>query len=163
MAGDVYSVDASSLLKLKHDYPRKNFAPVWEKFEELVVAGRLFSSAEVLREIENDDVLGPWAKQHREMFRRLDQDQMDLAKEVVGRFPKLAKPGKLGPAADPFVVALALLENRKQPSSLFDAQPSCLVVTDELRGTQKIPAVCQAYKIGCVALVELLDREGFGY
>ncbi len=155
-----YCIDASSLIKLKQDFPPSVFPAVWEKVEELVGSGRLIAPDEVAKEIENDDALDPWAKRHKKMFRRLDQQQINLVKEIEERFPKLAKPGKFGPAADAFVVALARLENRP-PADLFGSTPECVVVTEERGGPERIPGACSHYRIACVSLVELFQREGW--
>ena len=154
-----YCIDASSLIKLKQDFPQGVFPAVWEKVEELAGSGRLIAPDEVAWEVESDDVLGSWTKRHKKMFRRLDQQQIDLAKEVERRFPKLAKPGKFGPAADPFVIALARLENQPSPD-LFE-RPKCVVVTEEGRGPEQIPGACRHYRIDCVSLVGLFQREGW--
>lgn len=162
MTADIYCIDASSLIKLKQDFPRQVFPTLWERVEEMARAGRLIAPDEVLQEIKNDDVLGPWAKQKLEMFRKLDQEQLDAASDVTCRFPSLAKPGRFGPAADPFVVALAQLENQKLSDSLFAAGSRCVVVSEE-RGPGKIPGVCSHYKLSCVTLVDLFQREGWRF
>lgn len=161
MPGDTYCIDASSLIKLKQDFPRTVFPTVWERIEGLVSDGRLFAPIEVFNEIEKDDILGSWAKQRKTMFRPLDQAQADLAKEIVNDFPGLAKPGRFGPAADPFVVALTFLENEKQVKGLFDSPTRCIAVTDEGGGPQQIPAACRARKLTCVSLVGLFQNEGW--
>ena len=117
---------------------------------------------EVRREIERDDLLGPWAKKNKDMFRKLDQAQLDTAKDVTTHFPSLAKPGKFGPAADPFVVALAHLEDQRTRSSLLQQGSRCVVVTEE-RGADRIPGACNGYNLACVALVDLFDREGWKF
>jgi len=96
------------------------------------------------------------------MFRKLDQAQLEAAKDVTSRFPSLAKPGRFGPAADPFVVALAQLESQKLSGLLFAAQSRCVVVSEE-RGPGKIPAACSHYNLTCVPLVDLFQREGWRF
>ena len=162
MADDTYCIDASSLINLKQYYRRKVFSGVWDKIEEMVRADRLIAPDEVRREIEKDDVLGPWAKKNKKMFRKLDQEQTDTAKDVITLFPNLAKPGKFGPAADPFVVTLARLEVRRASSSLLQQESRCVVVTDE-RHTHRIPVACKHYNLSCVSLVDLFDREGWKF
>jgi Domain of unknown function (DUF4411) len=73
MAGEIYCIDASSLIKLKQDFPRAVFPSVWKRVEQLVVDTRLIAPDEVARELEPDDELRPWAKQHKKMFRRINQ------------------------------------------------------------------------------------------
>lgn len=160
MAGEIYCIDASSLIKLKQDFPRAVFPAVWKRVEQLVAEGRLIAPEEVAKEIEPDDELRPWAKQHKRMFRRLDQQQLDLTQEIAAAFPALAKPGRFGPAADAFVVALARQESQSA-DSLFDSKPECVVVTEEGRTPHKIPGACARYRIECLALVDLFQREGW--
>jgi len=160
MADDLYCLDASSIIRLKQDFPRKVFPSVWEKVEDLIRAGRLIAPDEVFREIEKDDVLGPWAKQHKKMFIKPDQEQINAAKHVAARFPGLAKPGRFGPAADPFVVGLARLQTQKQSGSLYEQQAKCIVVTEE-RGPESILGACKHYELTSVSLVELFEREGW--
>ena len=119
MADDTYCIDASSLINLRQYYRRNVFSGVWDKIEELAKEGRLIAPDEVHREIEKDDVLGPWSKKNKTMFRKIDQEQVNAAKEVATQFPNLAKPGRSGSAADPFVVALAHLEERRGTRSLL--------------------------------------------
>jgi hypothetical protein len=157
MADNLYCIDASSLIRLKQDFPRKVFPTVWERVEELIRARRLIAPDEVFREVENDDVVGPWAKQNRKTFRKPSQEQIDAAKGVVSSFPNLAKPGRLGPAADPFVVGLARLEAETLSRSLLESRVKCIVVTED-RGLRH---ACAALGLACVSLVEVFEREGW--
>lgn len=159
MASDIYCIDASSLIEIKQRFPRKVFPGVWEKLEDLVRASRLIAPDEVFREVEKDDVLGPWAKHRRKMFAKPDQKQVDAAKEVTDRFPDLAKPGKLGPAADPFVVGLAHLRNQEASRSLLDTQLKCVVITEERPAG--IPNACKHYQLTCVSHIGMFEREGW--
>jgi len=158
MAGEIYCIDASSLIKLKQDFPRAVFPSVWKRVEQLVVDTRLIAPDEVARELEPDDELRPWAKQHKKMFRRINQQQLHSAQEVMAEFPALAKPGKFGPAADPFVVALARIES--QPADSLFKKAACVVVTEE-RGPQSIQGACRHFQIACATLIELFQREGW--
>ncbi len=161
MAADIYCIDASSLIELKQAYPRKVFPGVWEKMEDLVRTARLIAQDEVSREIEKDDILGPWAKQNRKMFRKANQEQINAAKDVTSHFRHLAKAGKFGPGADPFVVGLAHLENQKLSSSLLGSQSRCVVVTEER--PSGIPAACAHYSLTCVAILGLFHKEGWTF
>jgi len=162
MPDDVYCADASSLIKLKQDFRRSVFPSLWERVEKLTHGHRLIAANEVLEEIKNDDVLGPWARKNKTMFRKLDQNQAGLATEVAARFPELAKPGRFGPAADTFVVALARAENQVSAGSLLPVGPQCVVITEE-RGPRKIPGACQHYSVKCFTLIDLFEREGWQF
>ena len=162
MTADIYCSDASSLIDLNRHYKRSIFPGVWGKIEELAQEGRLIAPDEVRWEVERgDDELVPWVKKNRKMFRKLDQDQADVARDVIAHFPNLAKPGKFGPAADPFVVALAQVEDKRQSRSLLQQQFRCVVVTQE--GRHGIPAACNHYSLIWVSLLGLFDREGWEF
>jgi hypothetical protein len=162
MADDVYCIDASSLIKLKQDFRRNVFSTVWDKVEKLIQEDRLVAPNEVLEEIKNDDVLGPWARKNKQMFKKLDQKLVERAGEVAGRFPELAMPGRFGPAADPFVVGLARVRDQDLSGSLLSSASRCMVVTEE-RGTNRIPGACKHYGLTCVSLVDLFEREGWKF
>jgi hypothetical protein len=163
VASNFYCADASSLLKLKQDFPSPSFPTLWDRVEQLVIGDRLFSPEEVLKEIENDDILASWAKQRKRMFRAMSEEIWEVARAVTKQFPGLAKPGKFSAAADPFVVALARCVNVSQESSLFEDRIECIVVTEEGGGAQQIPAACSAFGVKCVNLVGLIQREGWKF
>ncbi|HVS75245.1 MAG TPA: DUF4411 family protein [Candidatus Acidoferrales bacterium] len=162
MADDIYCIDASSLIKLKQDFRRNVFTSLWDKLEKLIQEGRLIAANEVLEEIKKDDILGPWARKNKKVFRKLDQKQVELAAEVAGKFPELAKPGRFGPAADTFVVALARVQDQELAGSLLSPQSRCVLVTEE-RGPNKIPGACKHYAVTCVNIVDLFEREGWKF
>lgn len=65
-----YVFDNSPLSALFRNYYRKNFPSLWQRFDRLVDDGRLVSTREVFREIEDGPIesLLEWAKQNRELF-----------------------------------------------------------------------------------------------
>ncbi len=68
MARRNYCIDASSLLKMKEDFPRKVFPALWDRMEKLIKDGRLFAPEEVFKEIESDDEISAWAVQQKIMM-----------------------------------------------------------------------------------------------
>jgi len=49
---DKCCADTSSLIHAwVRSYPFRNFGSVWDRFDEIIEAGRLYSSSEVLREL----------------------------------------------------------------------------------------------------------------
>jgi len=91
MTTDIYCIDASSLINLNQYYKRKVFSGLWDEIEEMVHTGRLIAPDEVRREIDKDDLLGPWAKKNKKLFRKPDQEQMDTAKDVIKHYPSLCE------------------------------------------------------------------------
>ena len=132
-----YCSDTSALIELHATYGGDVFVSLWQ----------------------NDDLL-KWVKKHRKIFREQDIEQLQGAQEILSRFPDLTDPAKEIPDADPFVVALAIIENTKRQDTLFKSQ--CIVLTQEKpsRGVRpKIPDVCQHYGIECIALTGLFRKE----
>ena len=68
-------------------------------------------------------------------------------------FPQLVDPNKLGPVADPFLIALA----RSSISNITNSLP--VIVTQERNGLFKIPNVANHYGIRGINLLELFGEE----
>jgi hypothetical protein len=66
-----YVFDNSPLSVLFKNYYRKTFRSLWEQFDGLVADGRIVSTREALREIEDGapDDLVTWAAQHHHRLR----------------------------------------------------------------------------------------------
>lgn len=65
-----YVFDNSPLSALFKNFYRKTFRTLWENFDDLVADGRIVSTREALREIEENgpEALQEWAKQHSRVF-----------------------------------------------------------------------------------------------
>ena len=65
-----YVFDNSPLSALFRNYYRKTFPSLWQRFDQLVDDGRLVSTREVFREIEDgpSEILLEWAKENRALF-----------------------------------------------------------------------------------------------
>ena len=65
-----YVFDNSPLSALFRNYYRKTFPTLWRHFDELVADGRLVSTREVFREIEDSSIesLVAWANGNRTLF-----------------------------------------------------------------------------------------------
>lgn len=161
----IYVVDTSSLVNVQRTYPLTVFPGVWEQMGQLARAGRLISAREVLNELERggDDEICRWARDHRFMFQDPDGQQIDVAREVVNhpQFQGLFDIDSETPDADPFVIALATVQQRR--ASMFPRK--YIVVADESRAQPgrkpRIPDVCndQRYQLECVNILEMFRRE----
>jgi hypothetical protein len=160
-----YCTDTSALIELHATYGSDVFVSLWQNVAGLVKEGRLIAPREVLREIEKkDDDLLKWVKKHRKIFREQEIEQVQRAQEILSHFANLIDPAKEIPDADPFVVALAIIENTKREETLFKGH--CIVVTQEKpsRGNRpKIPDVCQHYDIECISVAGLFRKEGWKF
>src|SRR4051812_650514 len=109
----VYCIDTSSLIAAWQErYPLENFPQFWERMEGLAAAKRLLSPVEVLRETEKrSDELHAWLKARKGMFRELNEAIQIEASHILAQFPRLVGERKLRTSADPFVIAMARVEN----------------------------------------------------
>jgi hypothetical protein len=148
-----YSIDTCSLTAMARIYPRDVFPGAWAKLESLVNHGILLATELVQWELEaQDDDLNQWSRAYGRLFRPLDEPTQEKARAILASHGALVDFKKRKSAgADPFVIALAALE-------------SLTVVTEERPSggphTKKIPDVCRAEGIECIAVLEMLRREG---
>lgn len=158
-----YCVDTSALIEFKVLYPITTFPGLWKRLETLIDAQRLMAPHAVFEEIERgDDELVEWARRHRAMFRHDTEDLVLKVSEILERFPDLVDESKEVEDADPWVVALAVLED-----GLGDllVTKRCAVITQEHRrmGRSRIPHVCAQQGIECFDWREVFKREGWKF
>jgi hypothetical protein len=155
----MYAFDNSPLSVLFRNYYRKRFPTLWDQFDQLVCDGRLVSTREVKREIDNCSIsdLRTWADANPNIFTTptaaeaaavgriyaVHQFQQNIARQ------KLLKGGIL---ADPFVVAKAMTDG-------------LTVVTMELfkPNAAKIPNICQHFNVPCLTLEKFMEAEGWEF
>ena len=154
-----YVFDNSPLSALFRNYYRKTFPSLWQRFDQLVSDGRIVSTREVFREIEEgpSESLLEWAKKNRALFATPTPEQGAFVAQIyaVPHFQQNIEQRKLlrgGRVADPFVIARAAVENR-------------IVVTTELMkpNAVKIPNICAHFDIGCMSLADFMDAENWTF
>ena len=152
----LYTLDTSTFITAWNDhYPLDIFPAFWEYLDVLIQEGKVTCIEEVQRELERkDDGVAQWARQRADkLFCLLDQDVQMATREVMARFPALAKQRMNATIADPFVVAVAITKG-------------CQVVTYEKSGSSqrpKIPDVCSAFGVKCYRLVDMMRQEGWRF
>lgn len=106
-----YSIDTSAILDgWRRYYPPDVFSGLWLKIEEIINNGSLRATEEVLVELERkDDEAYQWAKNHSSLFVSIDEDIQVAVSEILRDHPKLLDTRANRSAADPFVIALAKL------------------------------------------------------
>jgi Domain of unknown function (DUF4411) len=148
----VYCIDTSALIAAWQErYPPENFPSFWTRMETLITETRLVAPIEVLRETgKRSDELHAWLNERKHMFRELEDEIQIAAAEVLSQFPRLVGERKLRTSADPFVIALARVENLQ-------------IITDEKpTGSPtrpNIPDVCAAFGMTTMGLLELIRAE----
>ena len=149
----IYCVDTSSLIAAWQErYPIENFPKFWDRVDGLMKEGRLISPVEVFLETKKrSDELHVWLKARKaDVFRELDDAVQTEAANILARFPRLVGDKKLNTSADPFVIALALVQGVP-------------VVTEEkITGSDRnphIPDVCAAFGLECMNLLDMIRYE----
>ena len=161
-----YVIDTSSLIDLNKRYPIDVFPSLWQKVNALIAKGNLISCREVLKEISvKDDALRKWAVKQKGLFRELDIEQSKKVREILAKYPALAQSETEVAAADPFLIALAIvLSNDPQKTLGLNTKTHVVVTEEKLRGNKiKIPFVCQDYKIQCIPIIEMFRIEGWQF
>ena len=150
--GVKYCFDASAFIEMEKTYPVEIFATLWEKVEDCIIAGCIEAPGEVLKELSvKDDNIHKFVKKHKEkIIVKNNNELMTKSAEIVANYPKLIDVLSTKPQADPFVIALAKINERK-------------VVTMEKPAynikNPKIPDVCKAENVAYIDLLEFFKQE----
>lgn len=166
MTINYYVIDSSSLIELNRRYPIDVFPTLWKNVETLIEKEFLVSHKEVLKEISiMDDSLKKWAKKQKKFFKELDEKQMEIVRQILKKYPSLAKSDNETAAADPFVIALAVEMGSNPQKTLLQTVKGRIIVTEEkLRGNKvRIPFVCKDYNIECIDIIEMCRVEGWKF
>jgi len=159
----IYSMDTSGWTSLKRGYPASSFPSLWQDVDYLAKNNRLISPDQVYAELEKqDDELLKWAKLHKEIFLKLDDEQVAVGLQIVANYPSLVNPLKQTPDADPFVISLAIVQQKR--STLLGDE--CIVVSAEKRGSPqkyKIPDVCTYLGIRHFTILDVIAEEGWTF
>ncbi len=151
-----YVLDTNTISQLFRFYYRKNFPSLWEKFDQLVLDGRILSTREVLRELGNGkkaELAYNWAKDHEHLFPDPGTIEVQFVSRIFGeshfRQNLQSRKGRLRKqVADPFIIAQA-------------KRTRGTVVTEESKPPNgaRIPNICEYFGIPCINLQQLMDRE----
>ena len=149
-----YSVDTSAIIEgWTRGFPPDVFPPVWAKIEELIDDGVLRATEEVLYELEKkDDEVYKWACHHQNMFIPTNERIQEAVRFILREYTRLIDTRKNRSGADPFVIALALVESLS------------VVTAENISGSlekPKIPDVCGALGIRCLNMLELFREQGW--
>lgn len=149
-----YVIDTSALIdSWRVNHPSDVFPTLWNMNLESIYRERLLiAPQEVLNELKGrDDDLWKWARNHRSMFIKLDEEQMGLI--LLSEHQELIDEKKTTPDADPFVIALAV-SKRWTVISSEHSNPG---------GNPRIPDVCKKYNTKCVKIVDFFRERGWQY
>lgn len=155
----MYVFDTSPLSTLFKNYYRRRFPTLWSQFDALVANGRIVSTREVLREINDGPVesLRDWCIGQHALFPAPTGQEGTMVAQIyaVPHFQQNIEQQKLlkgGRNADPFVIAKAMVDHGT-------------VVTMEILkpNATKIPNICKHFDVPCVGLEEFMEAEGWEF
>jgi hypothetical protein len=152
-----YCFDSSVFIDgWRRNYPFEMFQPLWENVGEGIINGRVLVPHEVKKEIlSGTDELVKWFKRYNAYIIPISIEQINIVRKIVNQYQAVSQYKKPRPNhADPFVVAVAELEN-------------CIVVTYETpNGSDQNPAIpdlCRERGIPWLSFIELFKQEGWKF
>ena len=166
----LYSLDASAFIEFK-PLRRDVFKRMWGLLGDLADQGRLVICREAADECLDAEPK-QFLREHPLMvvtFEYTGPYVLRLQAEAPRHRIQLVNPSLAKNKADPFVVALALALDGRDPHDLrrtLDPEAECLVVSQEHRkgpGAKwvQIPNVCDFYGLGCIGWQDFVKREGY--
>lgn len=155
----IYVFDTSPITTLFKNYYRSVFKTLWQNFDDLVEDGRILSTREVFRELEDyaHDEMHAWIADQKELFAtptpaeaafvaRIFQER-HFQQNIEGR--KLLRGGKV---ADPFVAARAAV-----------AGATVVTVEKWKPNSADLPNICQHFEIRSRSLEQFMQDEGWSF
>lgn len=152
----LYSFDTSAILNGRRDLFRPAvFRSLWGRVEDAISAGQIRSVDEVQRELaRRDDDAKRWADGQTGLFCPLDEQIQQAARHILRLHPNMVRQGGRRSAADPFVIALAMVNN-------------ATVVTQETASGNiekpRIPDVCDALGVPWLTLMGYIEAQGWTF
>ena len=155
----MYVLDTSPLSALFRNFYPSRFPTLWTQFDALVADGRLNSTREVLREIDEGPIesLRDWSQNHQALFPTPTAEEAAAVAQIyaIQHFQQNIEQQKLlkgGRNADPFVVAKAMTDGNT-------------VVTMEILKPHaaKIPNICDHFGVPCLTLEEFMEAENWQF
>jgi hypothetical protein len=155
----VYVFDSNAFSQLFKSYYRDRFPSLWCRFDSLVDEGRITSTREVLRELEDGptESLHAWCKAHKHVFATPTPDEARFVSRIFGvqHFRQIIETKKLqrgGKNADPFVVARAAI-----------VEGTVVTLEVEKPNGVKIPNVCRHFSVPCTSLEGFMAAENWTF
>ena len=154
----MYVFDTSIFIILFTYYYPRRFPTLWNSFNDLVHDGRIISTRENLREI-NETLSGfqEWVDENTTVFQDINAAEGAFVTQIysVRHFQQNIEQQKLlkgGLNADPFIIAKAAIREAS-------------VVTSELHksNSAKIPNICEHCGIPCLNLEQFMESEGWSF
>ncbi len=155
----IYVFDNSPLSHLFKGFYRARFPSLWTKFDAFVASGRLTSTREVQREIEDSSIssLVDWCANNKAVFTVPGSEEGAFVARIYGvaHFRQNIEQRKLlkgGRCADPFIIAKAAAVNG-----------TVVTLEQEKTGGSKIPNICKHFGVPCASLEQFMEAENWQF
>lgn len=144
-----FSLDSSTIIEAwERVYPIGIFSSLWSRLDQMISDGQILVCEEVFRELEKkEDGAFLWFKERKDgVFVPIDESTIAQVTKILRVFPRMVNAAKGRSAADPWVVAVAILNG-------------AVVVTQEARRKEpRIPFVCEHFGIDHTNLLGLVQQ-----
>ncbi len=160
-----YSADTSVLIDLRIYYDPDVFPSLWSHLQALVDAGRFFMPEHVVQECLDQPIID-WIKARPSVQRAFDAAQNEQLVTILSQLADCVDTTRTTPDADPFVVALAMAENRQLLAAGGAMQVAVLTQERPRRSAAKrpkIPDVCNHFGVRWMNLLGLCREEGWQF
>ena len=149
-----YCLDSSSIIAAWDErYPPDNFPAFWTQMDRALNSQLVLVPEAVLDELDKKSKdAAKWLKERSGAIVPYESDIQRQAREILADFPRLVATRKITFAADPFVIATAMVKG--------------LTVVSEEGPTgnlskPNIPDVCRSLNVKCIKLIGLIRAEGW--
>lgn len=149
----LYCLDSSCIIAAWDErYPPENFPAFWAQMDKALTGGMAVVPEAVIDELDKKSKdAANWIKDRGNSIVGYEPDVQREAKAILATHPKLVMVKKVGFAADPFVIATAIVRG-------------LAVVSEEGRGSPNkphIPDVCQAKNVDCMRLIGVIKAQAW--
>jgi hypothetical protein len=149
----LYCLDTSSVVAAWDErYPPDNFPRFWTLLDGALTQGLILVPEAVVDELEKKSRdAAAWVKQRTGAVVAYENEIQVRARAILADHPKLVMARKIAFAADPFVIATALIKG-------------VAVVTEEGHGSlarPHIPDVCGAVNVQCINLLGVIRAQAW--
>ena len=153
-----YIFDTGIFVDLFSNYYRDRFPSLWTLFDEMIDKGRISSTKETLREIEErNDSAYEWAQNNNSIFIIPNAKEGAFVAEIykIPHFRQNIERQKIlqgGKNADPFIIARA------------GVMGYSVVTTEKYKpNAAKVPNISEHFNIKCLSLEQFMEAENWKF
>ena len=144
-------IDSDVLIGFYESLPMETYETQWKLIKEYIDEGRIVICEAVYNEIKKSEELKKWLSQFsKKLVPCYTREVIVEAKTIINDYPKLIDVVNSNDQADPYVIALAKINNHTVLSNEYLSEGGKKV---------KIPFVCKQLKIACMNTKQFYKEE----